>query len=64
MAEEMKRTEIRGSQIRKEPTAVVSLEMMAVLAAKMRERWFSSGIEKDDYLRLTWQMTWDGSGNE
>lgn len=57
MAEEMKRTEIRGSQICKEPTAVVSLKMMTVLAAKMRERWFFSGIEKDDYLRLTWQMT-------
>lgn len=38
MAEEMKRTEIRGRQICKEYTAVVSLKMMRVLAAKTRER--------------------------
>lgn len=57
MAEEMKRTEIRGGQICKEPMAVVSLKMMTVLAAKMRERWFLPRIEKDDYSGLTWQMT-------
>ena len=64
MAEEMKRTEIRGRQIHKEHMAVVSLKMMRVLAAKMRERWFLPGIGKDDYSGLTWQMTWNGSGDE
>ena len=64
MAEEMKRTEIRGRQICKEHTAVVSIKMTRVLAAKTGERWFLPGIEKDDYSGLTWQMTWNGSGDE
>lgn len=38
IAEEMKRTESEGRQTSEETTAVVSLEMMRVLAAKMRGR--------------------------
>lgn len=52
MAEEIERTESVGRQTNEEPMAVVSLKMMRVLAAKMKERWFLPSMEKDDNSQL------------
>lgn len=52
IAEEIKRAGSEGRQTREEPMAIVSLEMMRVLAAKWRRDDFCQVFQKDDYPGL------------